>query len=240
MLKSRGETMATPTNFEIADIVVIELVNEQEFMEHIQPFIKKVVTSYTVISDLQDEIIKFQYEAKYCGAHTHNLKRLDFRIQKIVTVEILKHYWEKYSSEEFDISEHVPCTYHDIYIRKPKPKLKEPMQKTDTTDIYKQVADRIKQPHDDLLDTLRFTKQFTKFNKQENTMSMTKIETVVRINNADASEYSNDDIFSLIAKTEKDIEKLEAIKEKPIKLTAKIKAMQDSIKELVKIVDTRD
>jgi len=108
--------------------------------------------------------------------------------------------------------------------------------------------------HDDHIDALRFTEQIfkpypSKIDKlkfklkleKENTMNhITKIETVVRINNTDASEYSDDDIFSLIAKTEKDIEKLEAIKEKPKKLTAKIKAMQASITELVKIVDTRD
>jgi len=104
------------------------------------------------------------------------------------------------------------------------------IQKIDTTDIYKQVADRIKQTQNQIFKPKLKTEEII----------MTKIETVVRINNVDASNYTNDDIFSLIAKTEKDIEKLEAIKEKPTKLTAKIKAMQDSIKELVKIVDTRD
>jgi len=356
--------MATPTDFEIADIVTLELINEHEFMEHIQPFIKKAVDSYVVTSNLQDEIIKFQYEAECCGAHAHTLKRLDSRIQKIVTVEILKHYWEKYSNKEFAITTHVPSTYYGIYIRKPqKPETKtmegpksdiqnipvtgiefqvlakytdlnntanhkaeslfnsnrlinkaidhfkcykqgrwawntlkkafaarvigttfcrndneeaivnlltlkiyqklfknELYQRDFTvrdippqchylfensmfeeTDIYKQVADRIKQPHDDHLDASRFITKFAKLKPEENTMNhITKIETVVRINNTDASEYSDDDIFSLIAKTEKDIEKLEAIKEKPKKLEVKIDKMKESIKELAKIVDARD
>jgi len=129
--------MATPTDFEIADIVTLELINEHEFMEHIQPFIKKAVDSYVVTSNLQDEIIKFQYEAECCGAHAHTLKRLDSRIQKIVTVEILKYYWEKYSDEEFDITVHIPCNYYDVYIRKPefKPKESKPIKEVDMAEI---------------------------------------------------------------------------------------------------------
>ena len=105
-------------------------------------------------------------------------------------------------------------------------------------------------PHDDHLDagTYAFASKalfqaserrfIHKFKPKEITMN--KIETVVRINDADASDFSDDDIFDLIAKTEKDVEKLEAIKEKPKKLEAKIVKMQESIKELAKIVDERD
>jgi len=70
-------------------------------------------------------------------------------------------------------------------------------------------------------------------------MSITKIETVTRINNTDASEYSNDDIFGLITKAERDIEHLESIKVTSKAVKAKIEKMQEGIEELAKIVDAR-
>lgn len=76
--------------------------------------------------------------------------------------------------------------------------------------------------------------------KGETTMKLTKIETITFIDNLRADEMGDDQIFALISQTEKDIDKLEAVKEKPKKLTAKITAMKESVKELGKIVDARD
>lgn len=391
--------MAEETGYEIADVIAMELVNEYEFMTHIKPFIERVAGSYGETSKLQEAIEIFQNNQFCCRRHTHKLAIQDSRVSLIVTVEVLKHYWEQYSDKEFNSSSHVPCHYHDAYKNKkstpefkpePEPeklvttnmaelelrvlakyadnhnsmsqKLEYMMKKNRfiesaieafkayqqgrwawrtvckqfegyaiqgahytrdanelslinifTVMVYQKVFKDLIFPHafnrwdiplqcrylfdedmfsenilntdtngwldtphirgdthNDTMDAASYIfasgalkeaseRQFTKQNqgrifrkcpavykhllinpKEDSIMKLVKVETVTRIDNTDASEYSDDDIFALIAKIEKDIEKLEAIAEKPKKLEAKIKAMRASITALGKIVDARD
>lgn len=79
---------------------------------------------------------------------------------------------------------------------------------------------------------------------QENEMAQTAngapaIETKIFIFGTDASTMSDDQIVDRIFDIEKEIASLEAVKNKPKKLVAKLQAMQDDIKALVEYVDGR-
>lgn len=76
--------------------------------------------------------------------------------------------------------------------------------------------------------------------KPKEDSTMLNIKNVTLINGQDASELDNDQIFAMIANTEKQIKKLQEIEAKPKALEAKIKALKESIENLVKIVDSRD
>lgn len=74
----------------------------------------------------------------------------------------------------------------------------------------------------------------------EKTMSTTKtIETKTLINGKDASEMSDRQIFTEIARLEQEILKLSSINHKPKKLVAAIAEMQSDIGKLVEFVDAR-
>ncbi len=75
---------------------------------------------------------------------------------------------------------------------------------------------------------------------KETTMNpQTIIETKVFIFGGDAINLSDDQIFDRISEIEHQISKLEAIKEKPKKLSTKIKKMKEAIAELITYVDER-
>lgn len=75
---------------------------------------------------------------------------------------------------------------------------------------------------------------------KEPTMAAAKtIESKTFILGQDAEGMTDQDIFNLIAKTEKEIAALNAIQSKPKKLTSKIEEMQKDIDKLVKFVDER-
>lgn len=76
--------------------------------------------------------------------------------------------------------------------------------------------------------------------RAEETTMTKNIETRVLIQGQDASEMSDEQIFTLIGKLEQQIDKLGAIKAKPKKLEVAIAALQDDIKKLVDYVDSRD
>lgn len=232
--------MADQTNFEIADIIVMELVNEKDFMERIQPYVKATVDNYPQIRRLEKQIIKFCANSICCANHTHELARQNDYVGKIVTIEVLKHYWEQYSDEEFRPTAHLPGTdYYQTYKKKPKPTAGTNRAKLEIRVLTQHLPDANK-AREHAHKAKHEPKQLT--NPKPKTMEITvnKIETKTFINGSDAATLSDDQIFLLIARTEKDIEKLEAIKEKPKKLTIKITAMKNSVLELIKIVDSRD
>ncbi len=75
--------------------------------------------------------------------------------------------------------------------------------------------------------------------KKKETEQMLKIETKTYVDGADASKLSQDQIFDMIARAEKEIVRLEGITSKPRALTAKIKGLHEGIGGLVKISDAR-
>lgn len=74
---------------------------------------------------------------------------------------------------------------------------------------------------------------------EELTMSTINIETRTFVNNVNISELSDDAVFDIIAKTEAEVRRLEAIEAKPAKLQAKIDALKASIVKLGELVDAR-
>lgn len=79
----------------------------------------------------------------------------------------------------------------------------------------------------------------TSIQKEEIAMSNANIETKVFIQGKDASEMSDSQIFSLIAKLEAEQDKLSLIKNKPKKLVALIEGLTTDIQKLVEYVDAR-
>jgi len=81
--------------------------------------------------------------------------------------------------------------------------------------------------------------QEMKFNKITPTKepTMLTIKTITYVNGNDVSTLSDDQIFTLIAQTEKDIKGYEAIENKPKKLEQKIQDMKDAIGNLIMLVD---
>lgn len=75
--------------------------------------------------------------------------------------------------------------------------------------------------------------------EKEIIMSNANIETKVFIQGKDASEMTDAQIFSLIAKLESEQDKLSQIKNKPKKLVAAIEALAIDIEKLVEYVDAR-
>ena len=59
------------------------------------------------------------------------------------------------------------------------------------------------------------------------------------IRGAAATNFTDDEIFTLIAETERDVSDLQKTVAKPVKLQEKIKAMQSEIEALVEYVDSR-
>lgn len=74
--------------------------------------------------------------------------------------------------------------------------------------------------------------------KEEIEMSY-KVETRVFIGETLAKDVTDDAIFGMIAKLEKDVESLEKTKARPKKLQAKIDSLKQEIADLVKYVDER-
>ena len=70
-------------------------------------------------------------------------------------------------------------------------------------------------------------------------MSKNLIESKVFVNGTDATGMSDGEIFSLIAKTEAEITKLEAIKTPSKKLAAAIDKLQEDVVKLATYVDER-
>lgn len=103
-------------------------------------------------------------------------------------------------------------------------------QEAETGDIY-----RVQQPNN------QEVKHETQ-PEQETQMSNTKVievKAVTTIYGVDASTKSDDEIFSLISKLEKEVETLAQIKNKPKKLDKKIEDINEDIKKLVDYVDSR-
>lgn len=65
------------------------------------------------------------------------------------------------------------------------------------------------------------------------------VDTLTTINGKNAADFSDDDIFKMIADTENAVAKLDAIKHKPAKLKKKIEDLNDVIAKLVAYVDAR-
>jgi hypothetical protein len=75
---------------------------------------------------------------------------------------------------------------------------------------------------------------------EETTMSEKTIETRVLIQGQNAAEMSDKQIFSLIAKLEKEIKAMSEIERKPKKLVAAIDQIKADIDKLVEYVDSRE
>ncbi len=94
-----------------------------------------------------------------------------------------------------------------------------------------------------IIDTVSYPINPQTFNEtlnKETIMNPAKIiETKIFIFDDDANTFTDDQIFSKISDVEYQIEKMEKIKEKPKKLTAKIKKMKEAIVELITYVDER-
>lgn len=69
--------------------------------------------------------------------------------------------------------------------------------------------------------------------------TMIAIENRTYINDTNAADMTDDQVFTKIADLERDMAKLEAIKNKPQKMVKRIGEMQDAITKLVKYVDER-
>lgn len=66
-----------------------------------------------------------------------------------------------------------------------------------------------------------------------------KITNLTLVNGQDISKLSDDEIFDLIAATEKEIDKLEAIGTKPAKLVKKIDELKTAVRQLADLCDSR-
>lgn len=76
--------------------------------------------------------------------------------------------------------------------------------------------------------------------EEEPTMSKNLIESKVFVNGTDATGMSDSEIFSLIAKTEAEIAKLEAIKTPSKKLQGAIQKLKTDVGALAEYVDSRE
>lgn len=76
--------------------------------------------------------------------------------------------------------------------------------------------------------------------KEEPTMSKNLIESKVFVNGVDATSMSDTEIFSLLAKTEVEIAKLEAIKTPSKKLGDAIAKLKTDVAKLAEYVDSRE
>lgn len=83
------------------------------------------------------------------------------------------------------------------------------------------------------------TGELIKFKPIQKETIMIKIENKTFFNGADISAYSDDALFGKIQEAEKELERLEAIKNKPKKLEKKIADLKEGIKALVEAVDAR-
>lgn len=79
---------------------------------------------------------------------------------------------------------------------------------------------------------------YNKPTKQDTTMTI-KIENKLFYNGVDIKMYSDDQLFSEIAKAEAEVERLEKIATKPKKLQAKIDELKEGIKALADAIDAR-
>lgn len=86
----------------------------------------------------------------------------------------------------------------------------------------------------------RLTHSTTELKKEEPTMNKNLIETKTFVNGVDATGMSDTEIFSLIAKTEAEIAKLEAIKTPSKKLAEAIGKLKTGVAELAEYVDNRE
>lgn len=86
----------------------------------------------------------------------------------------------------------------------------------------------------------RLAHSTTELKKEEPTMNKNLIETKTFVNGIDASDMSDTEIFSLIAKTEAEIGKLEAIKTPSKKLAEAIAKLKTGVAELAEYVDNRE
>ena len=86
----------------------------------------------------------------------------------------------------------------------------------------------------------RLAHSTTEPKKEEPTMNKNLIETKTFVNGIDASGMSDTEIFSLIAKTEAEIAKLEAIKTPSKKLAEAIAKLKTGVAELAEYVDNRE
>lgn len=86
----------------------------------------------------------------------------------------------------------------------------------------------------------RLAPSTTELKKEEPTMNKNLIETKTFVNGVDATGMSDAEIFSLIAKTEAEIAKLEAIKTPSKKLAEAIGKLKTGVAELAEYVDDRE
>ena len=70
--------------------------------------------------------------------------------------------------------------------------------------------------------------------------SQSPIQSLILVYGQDARELSDDTLFGHIATIEAEISRLDAIKHKPQKLTARIDLMNKNIQALVELIDNRD
>lgn len=75
---------------------------------------------------------------------------------------------------------------------------------------------------------------------KENSMKPITVETRVFVNNTDVTALDNPALYGLISDQEKEIDRLNAIKNKPNRLNEEIKKRQEGIDALVKLLNERD
>ncbi len=81
--------------------------------------------------------------------------------------------------------------------------------------------------------------RYTKPNPEETPVSI-KIETITYVNDIPVHDLSDDAVFEIISRAEKEIERLQGISSRPIRITNRIDELRRGINELVKLLDARD
>lgn len=81
--------------------------------------------------------------------------------------------------------------------------------------------------------------RYTKPNPEETPVSI-KIETITYVNDIPVHDLSDDAVFEIISRAEKEIERLKGISNRPARISKRIEELNDGISELVKLLDERD
>ena len=81
--------------------------------------------------------------------------------------------------------------------------------------------------------------RYTKPNPEETPVSI-KIETITYVNGIPVHDLSDDAVFEIISRAEKEITRLEGISARPARIDKRIAELRAGIDELVKLLDERD
>jgi len=216
---------------------VLTLTNDGEFYRRIMPYMRRLVNGCNYYSSFRRTIFETMRDRISPG--WSSAKR---RSTTALTARIFEHYYEEASGGE-QISDE--AMQHKLVRFMPN------WAQLDFAEYKDELIRSRRASHDDQLDAYRFVAAQLSEQQQlreagiptptpikEQAMTI-KITNLTLVNGQDISKLSDDEIFDLIAATEKEIDKLEAIGTKPAKLVKKIDELKTAVRQLADLCDSR-